>query len=335
MAGGDLWIAGASMLPVGRYPDLDVFDLAAQAALAALDDGGTRIHDVDLIAAGSLFERKLAQGVQKLIGQTGIPVYNVTNACATGATAVRVAVLAIKAGEANCCLVVGAEQMGKAGLLGPASREAAQPARFAPAGRAGAVRHLEGILGTALMPGVFAEAGIEYARTWGVSFGQIAMIAEKNHAHSALNPLAQYRRPYTAAQVMAAPMVSYPNTTLMCSPTGDCASALVIVSDERLRRLEPALRRRAVKISASVLTTDPYVDGAEIAPDVNTLTRQAAARAYDAAARSARKTSISWSCMTASPPPSYCTTRTSACARPGERRTSSSRARAGGTGPRQ
>jgi acetyl-CoA acetyltransferase len=36
--------------------------------------------------------------LQKQIGQTGIPVYNVSNACATGATALRTAIMAIKAG---------------------------------------------------------------------------------------------------------------------------------------------------------------------------------------------------------------------------------------------
>jgi multiple sugar transport system permease protein len=66
---------------------------------------------------------------------------------------------------------------------------------YEPAGRYGAVMSVEGRLGTTVMPGVFAQAGMEYAGTHdGVSFEQFAKVAEKNHAHSTLNPLASYQK---------------------------------------------------------------------------------------------------------------------------------------------
>src|SRR5207248_7038989 len=61
------------------------------------------------------------------------------------------------------------------------------------------------------------------------------------------------------------------------------AAAAVVVSDAKLRTLDPDQRRRAVKISASVMTSDPYVDGGHVQHDVNTLTRNAATRAYELA----------------------------------------------------
>ncbi|MFP3671159.1 beta-ketoacyl synthase N-terminal-like domain-containing protein, partial [Priestia sp. SIMBA_032] len=75
----------------------------AQAALDALDDAGVTMEDMDVFAAGSVNQARQypAQRIQKLVGQTGIPAYNVLNACATGATAVRVVCQAIKAGEAS------------------------------------------------------------------------------------------------------------------------------------------------------------------------------------------------------------------------------------------
>ena len=127
--------------------------------------------------------------LQKQIGQTGIPVYNVANACATGATA-GAGHLAIKAGEADMGLAVGVEQMGKMGLLGAAGRRRG-PAVFEPSGRFGAVMPTEGVSrARALCRGVFAQAGMEYAYEHdGVGFEQFAKVAEKNHAHSTLNPL--------------------------------------------------------------------------------------------------------------------------------------------------
>ncbi len=80
-----------------------------------------------MLAAGNLMNAAagIGQQLQKQIGQTGIPVYNVANACATGATALRTAVMAVKAGEADMGLAVGVEKLSGAGLLaggGPQGR---------------------------------------------------------------------------------------------------------------------------------------------------------------------------------------------------------------------
>ena len=279
-----LWIIGVAMTKFMRYKDKDLIDLGSEAATAALSDAGLTIFDADILAAGCLFDTNgIGQRIQKQIGQTGIPVYNVTNACATGATAFRVAAMAIKAGEASIGLAVGLEQMGKQGLLG-ARAGAAKEHRYEPAGRYGAVGPVEGILGTSLMPGTFAQSGMEYAYQHdGVGFEQFARVAEKNHAHSVLNPLAQYQKAFSLAEVMNAEMIAYPNTLLMCCPTGDGAAAAVLCSGERLASMPAEVRRRAVKVSASVLTSDPYVDGGSVQFDVNTLTREAADRAYELA----------------------------------------------------
>jgi acetyl-CoA acetyltransferase len=278
-----VWILGAAMTKFGRYPEKDIVDLGSEAALAAMADAGTTIHDMEVLGVGCLAESGTGPGqrIQKQIGQTGIPVYNVANACATGATAIRTVYLTIMSGEADTGLAIGVEKMGKAGLLGAPGKARGEKHTFQRSGRYGAVLGTEGILGTGLMPGVFAQAGMEYAyENDGVSFEQFAKVAEKNHAHSTLNPLAQYQKQFSLDEVMTAEMVSYPNTLLMCCPTGDGAASVVLVSDEKLATLDPDQRRRAVKISASVLTSDPWTETDQVQPDVNTLTRQAADKAY-------------------------------------------------------
>jgi len=278
-----LWIIGVAMTKFMRYKDKDLIDLGTDAATAALADAGLTIFDADILAAGCLYDTNgIGQRIQKQIGQTGIPVYNVTNACATGATAFRVAAMAIKAGEASIGLAVGLEQMGKVGLLG--AQPAKKGANFEPSGRYQAVGPVEGVLGTSLMPGTFAQSGMEYAYQHdGVGFEQFAKVAEKNHAHSTLNPLAQYQKAFSLEEVMTAEMIAYPNTLLMCCPTGDGAAAAVLCSGERLASMPGEVQRRAVKVSASVMTSDPYVDGGSVQFDVNTLTRQAADKAYEQA----------------------------------------------------
>jgi acetyl-CoA acetyltransferase len=274
------------MTKIGRYPDKDLIDLASESAMDALADGGVTMQDMGVMGVGNMFQAMagIGQSVQQQIGQTGIPVYNVVNACATGATAVRTVFLTIAAGEADMGLAIGCEQMGKMGLLGPGGQAKSERHVFEPSGRYGSVKGVEGIIGTTLMPGVFAQAGQEYAYEHdGVGFEQFARVAEKNHAHSTLNPLAQYQKKFSLEEIMSARMIAYPNTLPMCCPTGDGASSAVLVSGEKLKSLSAEQRKRAVKISASVLTTDPWTEGGQAQPDINTLTRNAAAQAYEKA----------------------------------------------------
>jgi len=132
------------------------------------------------------------------------------------------------------------------------------------------------------MPGVFAQIGMEYASRYdGVDFELFARISEKNHAHSTLNPLAAYQKRFTLEQIMNDVMIAYPNTRPMCSANCDGAAAAVVVSESKLRTLSPEQRRRALKVSASILTSDPWQEGCQVLPDVNTLTRLAADQAYE------------------------------------------------------
>src|SRR2546421_71415 len=145
----NVWILGAYMTKFGRHGDKDLIDLASEAATGALTDAGVTIHDMDVLGAGSLFNAQagVGQQLQKQIGQTGIPVYNVANACATGATALRTVLLTIKAGEADMGLAVGVEQMGKGGLLGAGGKGERAKKVYEPSGRYGSVMQGGGVRG--------------------------------------------------------------------------------------------------------------------------------------------------------------------------------------------
>jgi acetyl-CoA acetyltransferase len=283
MAAEDVWILGIHMTKFGKHPDKDTIDLASEAAMAALGDAGVTMADIGILAAGNLMGGSAPTGqlIQKQIGQTGIPVYNVSNACATGATALRTAVMAVKAGECDMGLAVGVEKLAGAGLLAGGSRKADNDT-WTPSGRYGAVASVDGRIGTETMPGVFAQVGMEYGHKYGgTSFELFARISEKNHAHSTLNPLAAYTKKMSLEEIMNDIMIAYPNTRPMCSANCDGAAAAVVVSDSKLKTLDPDQRRRAVRIRASVLTSDPWQESCQVLPDVNTLTRIAATKAYE------------------------------------------------------
>ena len=115
----DVYILGVDMIKFGRFPDRSVPNIGAEATLMALDDAGLGIEDMQALYCGNLGQSSgmVGQRILQEIGQTGIPVVNCANACATGATAFREAWTSIKAGLYDVVLAVGVEQMGK-GLLG-------------------------------------------------------------------------------------------------------------------------------------------------------------------------------------------------------------------------
>ena len=264
----DAYVVGVDMIKFGRFPDKTVPQIGAQSALMALDDCGLTIQDMEALYCGNLFQaaNMTGQRILQEIGQTGIPVVNVSNACATGATAFREAWASVKAELYDMVIAVGVEQMGK-GLLG------------GPGGGKGIPK--EGLFGSGTMPAVFAEAGMEHARNHGTTFEQFAKVSVKNHHHSTMNPKAMYQIETPLEVVMNAEMISYPNTKLMCSVNVDGSAAAVIASEKKVREL--GLMDRAVKVRASVLTSDPWQERDLVMPDVNTCTRQAAAKAYEMA----------------------------------------------------
>tara|TARA_Y100000588_G_scaffold234904_1_gene248494 strand:+ start:150 stop:1292 length:1143 start_codon:yes stop_codon:yes gene_type:complete len=263
----DVYILGVDMIKFGRFPDRSVPNIGAEAALMALDDAGLTIEDMQALYCGNLGQSSgmVGQRILQEIGQTGIPVVNCANACATGATAFREAWTAIKADLYDVVLAVGVEQMGK-GLLGGTGAGKGIPK--------------EGLLGSGTMPAVFAEAGMEHARNYGTTFEQFAKISVKNHHHSTMNPKAMYQIETPLEEVMNSEMISYPNTKLMCSVNVDGSAAAVLVSEKKAKELG---MDRAVKVRASVITSDPYQERDLVMPDVNTCTRKAAKEAYEMA----------------------------------------------------
>ncbi|MCL4686762.1 thiolase family protein [Myxococcota bacterium] len=265
----DVYVVGIDMIKFQKAGTTkSVADLGARAALMALDDAGLRIQQMEALYCGNLYQASamVGQRILQEIGQTGIPVVNTSNACATGATAFREAWMAIKAGVFDVVLAVGVEQMG-AGLLG--------------GGGAGKGIPREGLLGSATMPAVFAEAGMEHARKYGTTFEQFAKVSVKNHHHSTMNPKAMYQIETPLETVMNAEMIAYPNTKLMCSVNVDGSAAAVLCSERKAKEL--GLMKRAVRVKASVLTSDPWQERDLVMPDVNTCTRLASKKAYEMA----------------------------------------------------
>lgn len=288
------YVCGVGMTRFGRHPDRSLYDLASEAAAAALGDGAARISDVQAVfyggaTAGVLQGQSFIAGpiAARHAGLAGVPVFSVENACASGASAFHLAVQAVKSGECDVALALAAEKMNvpdKARMF--AVFEGAWDVATVEQNKATLLALGEGIdppPGTtsekpySIFMEIYAAWCRRHMRRFGTTQRQIAAVAAKNHAHSVHNPRAQFRDAMTVDQVLAAPPITYPLTLPMCSPISDGAAAALVCSEAAATRLQ---RSRAVRVLSSVV-----ISGVDHDPDDHALSigRRAAQRAYERA----------------------------------------------------
>jgi acetyl-CoA acetyltransferase len=291
----EVYVAGVGTTPFGRMPEVTIKSLAKGAIDSALQDAAIERGAIETAyfsnaAQGHMERQHMVRGEIALrrAGFSGIPVVNVENACASGSTAFNLAINALKAGEADA-LAVGAEK-----LISPdralmfSSFDSAWDVSTERENRDRLIALGEGVdvpPGTtsdkpySVFMDVYAAFSRYHMKRFGTTQRQLAAVSAKNHGHSVHNPSAQFQRPYSVDEVLAAPPITYPLTLPMCSPISDGAAAAIIVTKAGLRRLGID-RRRAVLVRASVIQTGSDRDPSEVEKHCSAL---AARRAYEKA----------------------------------------------------
>jgi acetyl-CoA acyltransferase len=261
-------IAGIDMIPFGRFPDRSLEELGAEAALMALADAGLTISDVQAFYCGSALQATAFPGqrILRKIGEKGMPVLNVANGCATGASAFREAVLAVQSGRHDVALAIGVEKMDRGLIVMPG-----RPAGFQE----------EGAIGTITTPCMFSQAGVAHSAAYGTTFEQFAKVSVKNHHHATMNEKAFMRRETPLDEVMASEMIAYPNTKLMCSINVDGAAAAIVTAEAFARK--HGLMDRAIRVRATASLAGVYTDMEDGLTDFNEVTRATAKLAYEGA----------------------------------------------------
>lgn len=234
-----VYVAGIGSTAFGRQPARSLLELAVEAGAAALADAGLKPAGIGMgvfanALAGKLFgDLTVGQNVFAALGMPRLPVANVENACTSGSTAFYLACLAVRAGEADCAMVIGAEKMcvPQLGLLSSGDGE------------------LDTLLGL-VTPASFAMRARRHMAEFGTTAEELAGISVKNRRHGTLNALAQFRAEVSVDEVLASPMIADPLTRLQSCPVADGASALIVCSPAMARRLGARVMVRAVSLSS-------------------------------------------------------------------------------------
>lgn len=222
----DIFVTGIGMTRFGVRRDDTTADLVGAAVSEALKDAGLGIGDVHAAFYGSTVQGAL-EGQLMIAGEVALrplgfaraPVFNVENACATGATALHLAAAYVRSGAAGVALAVGVEKMNVGA-------------------RADVMRVFDGAVDVATLDGgpsdhsrfmdIYAAAARAHMDTFGTTRRQLAHVAAKNHGHAVHNPHAHYRKAMTVEEILAARTVAGPLTVPMCAPVTDGAAAVVV-----------------------------------------------------------------------------------------------------------
>ncbi|KAF9164164.1 sterol carrier protein 2 [Actinomortierella ambigua] len=255
---------------------VDYPEMAREAATKALLDAGITYDLVQQAACGYVYgDSTSGQRALYHLGMTQIPIVNVNNNCSTGSTALYLARQAIEYGIADCTMALGFEKM-EAGSLSNKYNDRANPM-----GKAIEITaETRGIAQAPFAAQIFGNAGVEYIERYGATADHLAMIGEKNHRHSALNPYSQFKDVYTLDQIKASPKIFGPITKLQCCPTSDGSGCAILASEKFVR--EHNLQDQAVEICAQVMATDSPMlfNRSSIELAGVDMTRRAAGEAY-------------------------------------------------------
>ena len=228
-------IIGVGLTPFGRFRDRSLTELAGAAIADALADAQMAADDIDMafvansmaaVTTGQI--AVVGQSVLRPLGYSGIPVYNIDNACAASSSALDLAIHAVESGRAEVVLVVGVEK-----LFGTDRSDSFRALNGAVNTEYLAATQIRPEAESVFVARIYPERLDRYRIRFGLSAQTLAAIAVKNRLHASANPRAQYRESLLVDDVLSARVVVEPLTVPMCAPISDGASAIVVASRHR------------------------------------------------------------------------------------------------------
>jgi len=261
-------VAGIGMTEFGKHMDRGLKSLGTEAVKAALADAGIEAKDLEAAYVGNASaglitgqESIRGQVILRSMGLGRLPVVNVENACASSSTAFNQASAMVSAGLYDIVLALGVEKLYHAdkkvtfgaftGAVDVEAMASIIEQLQAGAKASGATSAASGAgEKRSMFMDIYAQMARAHMEAYGTTVEQYAGVSAKNSFHGSLNPRAQFREALTVEQVLAQPMIAEPLTRSMCSPIGDGAAAVVVMSERKARELGVS---RPVQVVSSVL----------------------------------------------------------------------------------
>lgn len=238
----NVYIAGVGETKFGmHYIEYDV--LGRQAILQALKN--SNIDKPGIIQSAYVGNGMngivTGQTVFRDLGMCGrLPIVNVESACSSGGMAVNLAVKDVTTGMTEVSIAVGCETHSMSRPTGTA---------MSPA-----MNDLETVHGL-VMPGKYALRANRYMHETGATIEDLALVTVKNRRHATHNPNAWFKGDISVEAIVNSRMIAYPLTLQQCCGIADGAAAVVVCSEEMVKKLGI---RNPVKVVGSAIQSGPY-----------------------------------------------------------------------------
>jgi acetyl-CoA acetyltransferase len=292
----DVYVIGSYSTRFKKWLDKSMKDLTRDTYLGVLKDAGMKDgRDIEFAwfgncAMGTLWNQHNVRGhvcmspmVEEGLFPERVPLINVEGACATASMAFHGAWKDILSGQCDVSLAVGVDKFYHSDMelvlsayeqgidIGDKDRLITE---YETVGQE-CGREFKITPGSTIFMDTYAMQACWHMWKWGTTQEQIAIGASKNHYHGSLNPKAQYQFEVSVEKVLEDYTVSYPLTRSMCSPIGDGGAAAILCSEDYLASQPPEVRKRAVRVLATSLSSGKHRNIEE-----PSLSNYAADRAY-------------------------------------------------------
>jgi len=223
-------VVSAYQTKFGRLEGVTLREIFAEAVDGVTDNAGIPKKDIQAVFVGTFIPEMLVhQGhtaplLVDYAGLRGVAATRHEAACASGATALRSAVMAIESGIYDTVLVASAEKM-----------TSVSTNRATEALAAAADDEFESSMGLTF-PGVFGIAAVAHMAKYGTTEEDMARAAVKAHKNASTNPLAQFQKEITLEKAMTPRYIAWPLKLFDCSPISDGGAALVLTSNEKAKQ---------------------------------------------------------------------------------------------------
>ena len=222
-------IIGVGVHPWGKFPEKSFLDITVPAVRGALKDAGMKWSDIQAIVSGlHVFAGNSGfnpgQSLAAIMGETGVPILNVWNMCATATSAFRSAYDIVASGDKDICLAVGSDMSPK-GFLPSLGKEDPRESEYLRWRMMGLTN-----------PGYWAMECRSRMQKYGTTERHLAMAKVAASKHGALNPNALYRKVYTEEEVLNSAMVCDPLRLFNICATRDGAAAAILCSVKKARQ---------------------------------------------------------------------------------------------------
>ena len=219
---GQTAIVGAATFGIGEAPGYETLDMAARASVAALDQAGIALKDVDGLFLALPDDMLSGLSFAEYLGLHPKITENNRTGGSAFQTYVYWAALALAMGEIDTALIAyGSNQRTKSGKL------------MTPAGNAA----WEDPYNPILPASSYALATSRHMHQFGTTREQLAEVAVSARGWANLNPEAFAKGPLSIDDVLSSRMVSTPLTVRDCCLVTDGAAAIVMTRADRARDL--------------------------------------------------------------------------------------------------